>query len=156
PPDYLAARAKLISATSRVPEPTPAGNPFAYQPNSASRMAPPSDGLDRPAQHGHTTHFSIIDKWGTVVSFTSTVTDGFGSGIMVPGYGFLLNDRLSNFNLTPRANPTTGDRVSRNPAPRPALGSASSIGVDLRTFTLEGAADRSRIPEARSIVLRRR
>jgi gamma-glutamyltranspeptidase/glutathione hydrolase len=249
-PGYLAARSKLISVMSRIPEPTPVGDPFSYQPDYASRTGVAADEVQAPTPHGHTTHFSIIDKNGTVVSFTSTVTDGFGSGILVPGYGFLLNDGLSNFNLTPRANAATGnpgandpapykrdmgnlaptilvrngeavaatgtygsdfipsivlglivdlidhhmtlqqavdaprmwvadargdaavnvgisqetidamralgDRVSRNPAPRPALGSLSSVAVDGETFKLEGAADRSRIPEASAVVLRRR
>jgi gamma-glutamyltranspeptidase / glutathione hydrolase len=53
---------------------------------------------------GHTTHFSIIDKWGNAVAFTTTLADSFGSGIMVPGYGFVLNDSLNLFNMTPKGD----------------------------------------------------
>jgi gamma-glutamyltranspeptidase/glutathione hydrolase len=52
---------------------------------------------------GHTTHFSVVDKWGNVVSYTTTIEAGWGSGILVPGYGFLLNNELTDFNFTPRA-----------------------------------------------------
>jgi gamma-glutamyltranspeptidase / glutathione hydrolase len=40
-----------------------------------------------------------------MVSFTTTLTDAFGTGIMVPGYGFVLNDSLSNFNRPPTGEP---------------------------------------------------
>ena len=59
--------------------------------------------LTSQPEHGHTTHFSVVDKWGNVVSYTTTIEMGWGSGIMVPGYGFLLNNELTDFNFTPRA-----------------------------------------------------
>src|SRR6267142_1736080 len=46
---------------------------------------------------GHTTHFSVIDKWGNIVSYTTTIEQGWGTGIMVPGYGFMLNNELTDF-----------------------------------------------------------
>ena len=66
---------------------------------------------------GHTTHFSVIDKWGNSVAFTATVADTFGSGIMVPGYGFELNDSLNLFNLTPKFNPVTGNPGANDAGP---------------------------------------
>jgi gamma-glutamyltranspeptidase/glutathione hydrolase len=54
---------------------------------------------------GHTTHFSVVDKWGNIVAYTTTIEQGWGSGIMVPGYGFLLNNELTDFNLVPTYNP---------------------------------------------------
>ena len=47
--------------------------------------------------HGNTSHFSIIDKYGNVVSQTQTIRDWFGSGIIVDEYGFVLNNGMSDF-----------------------------------------------------------
>ncbi len=48
-----------------------------------------------------TTHFSIIDKWGNAVSNTTTINLGFGSGVVVEGAGFLLNDEMDDFSAKP-------------------------------------------------------
>lgn len=44
-----------------------------------------------------TTHFSIVDKWGNAVANTTTLNISFGSGVIVPGGGFLLNDEMDDF-----------------------------------------------------------
>ena len=44
-----------------------------------------------------TTHFSIIDRWGNAVSNTTTINYTFGSGVVVEGAGFLLNDEMDDF-----------------------------------------------------------
>lgn len=44
-----------------------------------------------------TTHFSIVDKHGNAVSNTTTINLGFGSGVVVAGAGFLLNDEMDDF-----------------------------------------------------------
>ncbi len=48
-----------------------------------------------------TTHFSIVDAWGNAVSATYTLNGNFGSGIVVDGAGFLLNNEMDNFNSNP-------------------------------------------------------
>jgi len=75
-PGYLARRAGEVS-TER---PTPTGE---VQP-----------GL---VEHHNTTHFSIIDQWGNAVSNTYTLNDWFGSGQVVSGAGFLLNNEMDDF-----------------------------------------------------------
>jgi gamma-glutamyltranspeptidase / glutathione hydrolase len=50
-------------------------------------------GLEKP----QTTHFSIIDRWGNAVSNTFTLNGWFGSGVVVEGAGFLLNDEMDDF-----------------------------------------------------------
>jgi gamma-glutamyltranspeptidase/glutathione hydrolase len=99
---YLAERALLMNPFPVRMSPgvsPPPGNPRAF----ASAM---DEEDPEPASTGdHTTHFSVIDRYGNVVSFTTTMADSFGSGIMVPGYGFLLNDSLRLFNLTPNGGP---------------------------------------------------
>ena len=59
-----------------------------------------------------TTHFSVSDASGNLVSFTSTIESAWGTGLMVPGYGFLLNNELTDFNFVPQAN---ADPMNFNP-----------------------------------------
>jgi gamma-glutamyltranspeptidase/glutathione hydrolase len=48
-----------------------------------------------------TTHLSVIDRKGNAVSLTTTLNATFGSGILVPGAGFLLNDEIDDFAMAP-------------------------------------------------------
>ncbi|HVP39392.1 MAG TPA: gamma-glutamyltransferase, partial [Candidatus Saccharimonadales bacterium] len=48
-----------------------------------------------------TTHFSVVDRWGNAVANTTTLNDGFGSGVVVRGAGFLLNNEMDDFSAKP-------------------------------------------------------
>ena len=48
-----------------------------------------------------TTHFSVLDKWGNAVSNSYTLNAEFGSGVVVEGGGFLLNDEMDDFSVKP-------------------------------------------------------
>ncbi len=48
-----------------------------------------------------TTHFSVVDGWGNAVSNTYTINFSFGSGIVVEGAGFLLNNEMDDFSAKP-------------------------------------------------------
>ena len=52
---------------------------------------------------GGTVYLVTADRWGNMVSFIYSIYDTFGSGITVPGYGFVLNDRAALFSLNPRS-----------------------------------------------------
>jgi gamma-glutamyltranspeptidase/glutathione hydrolase len=118
-PGYLATRAALIQPDRRMETPQ-AGDPTpwdkaAVQPKVSRARA------DSP----HTTHFSIVDRWGNVVSYTSTIESTWGSGITVPGHGFLLNNELTDFNFVPcfdaaAGNPGAND-VSPGKRPRSSM-----------------------------------
>lgn len=54
-----------------------------------------------PTESGSTTHFSIIDKEGNMVACTKTINHFFGSGIVAPGTGVLLNDQMDDFDKRP-------------------------------------------------------
>jgi gamma-glutamyltranspeptidase/glutathione hydrolase len=52
-------------------------------------------------EHDHTTHYSVADKFGNLVSTTTTLNDNFGSKVVVDGAGFLLNDEMDDFSSKP-------------------------------------------------------
>jgi gamma-glutamyltranspeptidase / glutathione hydrolase len=53
------------------------------------------------AESNHTTHFTIVDAQGNVVALTTTLNDNFGSGFLVPGCGFFLNNTMDDFTVAP-------------------------------------------------------
>ena len=48
-----------------------------------------------------TTHFNIVDKDGNAVALTYTLNSGYGSGVTVPGLGFLMNNEMDDFAAKP-------------------------------------------------------
>ena len=52
-------------------------------------------------KRSETTHFTVTDQWGNVVSYTTTIEQLFGTGILVPGYGLFLNNELTDFDGVP-------------------------------------------------------
>lgn len=75
----------------------------------------------------HTTHFSIVDKAGNMVSCTSTVNYLFGSGFVVPGTGFVMNDEMDDFALVPDQPNVYGLLGSKANAPEPHKRMLSSM-----------------------------
>ncbi|MFZ0580595.1 MAG: gamma-glutamyltransferase [Candidatus Acidiferrales bacterium] len=67
--------------------------------------ATPSDqvnpGLPAGSEGTNTTHYNIVDDEGNAVSVTYTLNNGYGSGVTVPGLGFLLNDEMDDFSAKP-------------------------------------------------------
>ncbi|WP_077588216.1 gamma-glutamyltransferase [Planococcus lenghuensis] len=95
-PDYITERGKLIQLDRRM-EKVHGGNPWKYQSGEKS---------ERPYVESHqegfeTTHFTAVDRWGNVAACTSSIERIFGSGITVPGYGFLLNNDMTDFTPEP-------------------------------------------------------
>ena len=68
------------------------------QPNSISDTPSVQPGLKESED---TTHFSIMDRWGNAVANTTTINLTFGSGVVVTGAGFLLNDEMDDFSAKP-------------------------------------------------------
>jgi len=96
-PDYIKRRQDLIKLTSVIEKPI-AGDPWKYEgEKSVGISVQQSD----DKKQGETTHFTVADQWGNVVSYTTTIEQLFGTGIMVPGYGFMLNNELTDFDAIP-------------------------------------------------------
>lgn len=69
-----------------------------YRATPSARIRP---GAAVPVSAASTTHFSIADAEGTLVSLTYTINGNFGSGVTVPGLGFLLNNEMDDFAAKP-------------------------------------------------------
>jgi gamma-glutamyltranspeptidase/glutathione hydrolase len=102
-----------------------AGDPYAFQDDQSIPLRPQPRPLQRALgkESAHTTHFTVSDKDGNVVSYTFTIESWGGSGIVVPGYGFLLNNEMTDFDFSgPRPNvPEAGKRPRSSMAPTIAL-----------------------------------
>ncbi|HVY71451.1 MAG TPA: gamma-glutamyltransferase [Verrucomicrobiae bacterium] len=65
----------------------------------ASTSAP--DTFTWPQESAETTHFSVVDPNRNAVAMTYTLEQSYGSGIIAPGTGFLLNNEMGDFNAAP-------------------------------------------------------
>jgi gamma-glutamyltranspeptidase / glutathione hydrolase len=82
-PRYIASRRATIDPTHATP---------------SSQIRP---GALSAHESTETTHFNIVDAQGNAVAVTYTLNNGFGSGVTVPGLGFLLNDEMDDFSAKP-------------------------------------------------------
>jgi gamma-glutamyltranspeptidase / glutathione hydrolase len=99
-----------------------------------------------------TTHLTVADKHGYVVSYTFTIESTGGNGIVVPGYGFLLNNELTDFNFNDPVHPNApegGKRPRSSMAPtivthrgRPVLAVGSPGGSMIITTVLQVLLER--------------
>jgi gamma-glutamyltranspeptidase/glutathione hydrolase len=82
----------------------------------------------------HTTHFSIVDRWGNAVANTYTLNTDFGSGVVVDGAGFLLNNEMDDFAAKPGVPNFYGvvgaDANAIEPRKRPLSSMAPTILLD--------------------------
>ncbi|ABE31645.1 gamma-glutamyltransferase [Paraburkholderia xenovorans LB400] len=79
------------------------------KPDEVPGAAPVTPGLgDAAPEKAQTTHFSVVDKWGNAVSNTYTLNGDFGSGVVVDGGGFLLNDAMDDFVTKPAGASPSG------------------------------------------------
>lgn len=115
-PAYLAARAKLIGSAAGPP-------PAAGQPAGA-----PRNGADATVEPGGTSSFTVVDKWGNVVSMTTTVESVFGDGRMVDG--FMLNNQLTDFSFAPLNASGAPAANAVGPRKRPRSSMSPAIVLD--------------------------
>ncbi|WP_328519512.1 gamma-glutamyltransferase [Kribbella sp. NBC_00359] len=113
---FGAERSCLIDPQKAAVKPVPAGSPDGkYSPcatGAAVEQRPDTEGRS-------TTHLVSADKWGNVVSYTLTIEQTGGSGITVPGRGFLLNNELTDFSAVP--DPKDPNLVEAGKRPRSSM-----------------------------------
>jgi gamma-glutamyltranspeptidase / glutathione hydrolase len=99
--DEFAAKRRDKIAETAATSPVPPADPSEVTDTSASTT-----------RIGSTTNLTVSDRWGNVVDYTFTIEQTGGSGMVVPGYGFLLNNELTDFNLTTSTDPAVDGGVS--------------------------------------------
>jgi gamma-glutamyltranspeptidase / glutathione hydrolase len=107
--DYAATRRALIQPTAANPPVVAPGNPYPFVTGQAAATATQSE---------TTTHLVTSDKWGNIVSYTFTIESTGGSALVVPGWGFLLNNELTDFNYDSLTHP---NRVEGGKRPRSSM-----------------------------------
>jgi gamma-glutamyltranspeptidase/glutathione hydrolase len=145
---FAAQRACLIDPNHALTSPVAPGDPFA---GSGGCMPTQPTTARQPDEGTNTNHFVVTDRWGNVVSYTNTIEELGGSGIVVPHHGFLLNNELTDFNFTPLQAgvpdpnlPAAGKRPRSSISPtivlrdgRPWLAVGSPGGASIITTVLQ-------------------
>jgi gamma-glutamyltranspeptidase/glutathione hydrolase len=141
--DYAARRRELINP-QRAMLRAEAGDPFLFQQDPSVPLRPANTRL--LSESAHTTHLTVSDKDGNIVSYTYTIEDWGGSGIVVPGYGFILNNEMTDFDFSgPHPNvPEAGKRPRSSMSPtiafrngKPAFTVGSPGGSTIITTVLQ-------------------
>jgi gamma-glutamyltranspeptidase / glutathione hydrolase len=115
------------------------GRAQAYGPGRPGTAAPPRASGADASPRGSTTHVSIIDRFGNAIALTCTIEQEFGSTVVAPGTGFLLNNELTDFGPPGTAN-------QPGPGKRPRSSMAPTILLHGRTpILVTGAAGGARI-----------
>jgi gamma-glutamyltranspeptidase / glutathione hydrolase len=153
---YAAVRRALIGPTA-LAVPVAAGDPWPFD---AAAFAAVFADTESPS----TTHLTVSDRFGNVVSYTFTIEQIGGSGMVVPSYGFLLNNELTDFNFVPTVpqganDPAGGKRPRSSMAPtivlqggNPVVALGSPGGATIITTVLQLLVERldlgKTLPEA--------
>jgi gamma-glutamyltranspeptidase/glutathione hydrolase len=75
--------------------------------------------VEQDTENISTTHLSVVDQWGNVVSYTLTIEQTGGSGMVVPERGFLLNNELTDFSTV--YDPQDPNRIEPGKRPRSSM-----------------------------------
>ncbi|MGE0154008.1 MAG: gamma-glutamyltransferase [Reyranellaceae bacterium] len=128
-PAYLRQRAGLILRGKTTPAKAEPGKLAALSP------APAGDTREIPA----TSHISIVDAQGNVVSFTTTIEAAFGSRLMVRG--FLLNNELTDFSFLPEIDgKPVANAIAPGKRPRSSMTPAIAFDADGAPVLAVGSA----------------
>ncbi len=111
---FAAERRALIDPRHAATSPVPPGDPYPYNAGGvgAARAAATA------TQAQTTTHLTVSDRAGNVVAYTFTIESTGGNGVVVPGWGFLLNNELTDFNFDSLTHP---NRVEGGKRPRSSM-----------------------------------
>ncbi len=122
---FADSRACLIKDDAVLTSPLAPGDP--RRPGTACTTR--GTAAPTPYEGENTTHLTVADKWGNIVAYTLTLEQTGGSGITVPGRGFLLNNELTDFSFTP-VSPGTHDPNLPGPGKRPRSSMSPTIVLD--------------------------
>ena len=141
--DGFAAERRALITEQASTKPVPAGDPWPF--NGGGGAA--ATAAATAAGGENTTHLTVADRWGNVVTYTYTIESTGGNGITVPGWGFLLNNELTDFNFDLLDHPNSvegGKRPRSSMSPtivfadgRPVLALGSPGGSMIITTVLQ-------------------
>ncbi len=137
-PEYLKARARLINPDKAMIE-VSAGE-FVVEQAIDKKWAP-----DERTKNTGTTHMSIRDSFGNILSMTTSIENAFGSRLMVDG--FLLNNQLTDFSFKPndKDGRIIANRVEGGKRPRSSMSPTIIFDLEGEPFMVIGSAGGSRI-----------
>ncbi|WP_406407775.1 gamma-glutamyltransferase [Streptomyces halstedii] len=121
---FADSRACLIKDDAVLTSPLAPGDP-----RHPTRCATGGTATPTTYEGENTTHLTTADKWGNVVAYTLTIEQTGGSGITVPGRGFLLNNELTDFSFAP-ADPAVHDPNLPGPGKRPRSSISPTIVLE--------------------------
>ncbi|MER7732100.1 gamma-glutamyltransferase [Streptomyces erythrochromogenes] len=121
---FADSRACLIDPGRALTSPLAPGDPRRPVPCATTGQAAPTT-----YEGENTTHLTVADRWGNVVSYTLTIESTGGSALTVPGRGFLLNNELTDFSFAPAA-PGVPDPNLPGPGKRPRSSMSPTIVLD--------------------------
>lgn len=129
--DYLYERANLLKSTNKALETVKAGELYVKH--------APAPSLELPS----TSHISIVDKYGNVLSMTTSIENAFGSTLMVNGY--LLNNELTDFSFeSTKDGKPVANRVEGGKRPRSSM-APTIVMKDGKPYMAVGSPGGSRI-----------
>lgn len=133
-------RACELNPLAAAAKPVAAGNVDSYSGSCTLKPGALSDASD--TENVDTTNLTVSDKWGNVVEYTLTIEQTGGSGMVVPGRGFILNNELTDFNTV--YNPTEANRIEPGKRPRSSM-SPTIVLEDGKPFLALGSPGGSTI-----------
>lgn len=139
-PVFGKERACQLNPLQAATKPVAPGDVTGYDgvcPAAAAALADESD-----TENISTTNLTVSDKWGNVVEYTLTIEQTGGSGIVVPGRGFILNNELTDFSTV--YSPTDPNRIEPGKRPRSSM-SPTIILQDGKPFLALGSPGGSTI-----------
>ena len=143
--DGFAALRRALIGEAAARSPVAAGNPYPFSRGKEPSNRPATSSAEENGRS--TTHLTVADRFGNVVAYTFTIEQIGGSGIVVPGRGFLLNNELTDFNVDSTTHPNAvggGKRPRSSMSPaivfrrgRPVLALGSPGGATIITTVLQ-------------------
>jgi gamma-glutamyltranspeptidase/glutathione hydrolase len=111
---FAAERRALIDPQRAATSPVAPGDPWPYNAGGAGTARAAATATRAET----TTHLTVSDRAGNVVAYTFTIESTGGNGVVVPGWGFLLNNELTDFNFDSLTHP---NRVQGGKRPRSSM-----------------------------------
>ena len=121
-PVFGKERSCLIDPDTAAQTPFAPGDVTSY--DGACPASPAALADERDTENLSTTNLTVADRWGNVVEYTLTIEQTGGSGIVVPGRGFILNNELTDFTTT---GFDTADPNRMEPGKRPRSSMSPTI-----------------------------